>query len=123
MTATMRIPLALFAMLAASPVGALASVDMTGDEFIRDCTSTDPNWRPKNQTEQDVAVHCAGYIEATVNAVLDANGAKFCIPDGSNPQDLLIATISFMRDHAGAGRDRLFIVMTAAARAKWPCTQ
>jgi hypothetical protein len=50
-----------------APIFAGAKVgEFTGDDYLKSCTSTDPNWKPQNKAEQEAAVYCVGYIEASI---------------------------------------------------------
>src|SRR5262245_42097825 len=63
------------------PVSVGAKVgEFTGDDYLRYCTSTNPNWTPQNKTEQEMAVYCLGYVEAAVTLIVLMDGQSFCLP-------------------------------------------
>jgi Rap1a immunity proteins len=67
--------------------------------YLRQCTSDDPNWKPQNHTEQEMAVYCWGYVEAAVTLIVLMDGYSFCLPTGATQQDVLKATFAFMQAH------------------------
>src|ERR1035441_1957374 len=87
---------ALAVWLAPISVGAKVA-DLTGEEYLRRCTSSNPDWAPKNTEEQEDAVFCVGYIEGAITVITAINGASFCIPDKTTPQDVLKATFAFVQ--------------------------
>lgn len=112
------IALALWLM----PISVDAKVgQLTGDDYLRQCTTTDPNWKPQNNAEQEVAVYCIGYIEAAVTIIVLMDGQSFCLPAGARPQDVLKATVAFMQAHPDQKQYLLASVMVAAVQAQWPC--
>jgi hypothetical protein len=111
---------ALAVWLAPIPVGAKV-VDLTGEEYLRRCTTTDPNSLPKNADEQDDAVFCLGYIEGAITVITAINGASFCIPDKTTPQDVLKATFAFMQARPDQKQYLFADVMLAAVLDHWPC--
>ena len=106
--------------LAPMSVGAKVG-EFTGDDYFRQCTSTNPNGTPQSSTEQDEAVFCVGYIEAAVTLIVVMDGLVFCLPTGATTQDLPKATVAFMQAHPDQKQYLFASVMVAAARAQWPC--
>src|SRR5215472_5921940 len=71
--------------------------ELTGEDYLQQCTSTDPNGNPKNDLEQAMAVYCVGYIDAAVTMIALMDGQSFCLPKGATPRDILQATIAFLQ--------------------------
>jgi hypothetical protein len=106
--------------LAPMPVNANHG-QFTGDDYLRSCTTPDPNWKPRNSDEQDDAFFCFGYVEGAMTLIVSMDGRDFCLPKGSTPQDVLKATFSFMQAHPEQKQYLFASVMFAAAMAEWPC--
>jgi hypothetical protein len=108
--------------LCLSPISVGAKVgEFTGEDYLRQCTTTDPNWKPQSKEEQDDAVFCVGYIEAAVTFLALLDRQVFCLPTGATPQDILKATVAFMQAHPDQIQYLFASVMVAALKAKWPC--
>ena len=56
--------------------------ELTGEDYLQQCTSTDPNWKPKNDPEQAMAVYCVGYIDAAVTMIAFMDGRSFLPAEG-----------------------------------------
>lgn len=105
-----------------APISAGAKVgEFTGEDYLRRCTTTDPNALPKNAEEQDDAVFCVGYIEGAITAILAMNGASFCIPGNATPQDVLTATFAFTQARPDQKQYLFANVILAAVLDHWPC--
>lgn len=105
-----------------TPISVDAKVgQFTGDDYVRGCTTSDPDWKPQNTTEEEMTVYCAGYVEAAVTLIVLMDGQSFCLPMGATPQDVVEATIAFMQTDPFQKQYLLANVMVAAVRAKWPC--
>jgi Rap1a immunity proteins len=116
---------ALFVMIALTltPISVDAKIgEFTGDDYFRECTTTNPEQRPKSADEQDMAVFCIGYTVGAFTTMIAMNGSNFCIPvDTTTPQDILKATVSFMQAHPEQKQYLLASVMLAAVIDRWPC--
>ena len=95
--------------------------EFTGDDYLRHCVGPDPNWKPKNRDEQDMAVYCAGYVEGAITLIVVMDGRGYCLPKGTTPQDVMKATFSFLRNHPDQKQYLLGGAMFAAAMLNWPC--
>jgi Rap1a immunity proteins len=87
----------------------------TGDDYLRQCTSTNPNWTPQNKDEQEMAVYCVGYIEASITLIVAMDGRTYCLPVGATPQDVLKATVAFLQANPEQ-KQNLFAIVR-----RWPC--
>jgi hypothetical protein len=117
---SVTILIAVALLLTPMSVGAKVG-EFTGDNYFKECTTTDPNWKPKNSEEQDKAVYCIGYIDAAVTFLVMMNGLSYCLPTNSTPQDILKATIAFMQAHPEQTQYLFGSVMMAAVQNQWPC--
>jgi hypothetical protein len=105
-----------------APISVGAKVgELTGDDYLRHCTTTKPELPPKNTEEQEMAVYCVGYIEGAVTVLIALDGKSFCMPQNATPQDVLRATFTFMLAHPDQKQYLFASVMLAAARDQWPC--
>jgi hypothetical protein len=95
--------------------------EFTAADYLRGCTSTDPSWKPQNQDQQDTAAFCVGYIEAAVEFIVLMDRRTYCLPTGATPQDLLKATVAFMKAHPEQKQYLFASVMMAAVQDHWPC--
>jgi hypothetical protein len=96
--------------------------EFTGDDYFRECTTTNPDQRPKNADEQDMAVFCIGYTVGAFTTIIAMNGSYFCIPVNiTTPQDILKATVAFMQAHPEQKQYLLASVMLAAVIDRWSC--
>jgi Rap1a immunity proteins len=95
--------------------------EFTGEDYLRQCTSANPSWKPQTKTEQEMAVFCFGYIEAAVTIIVLMDGRSYCLPMGTTPQDVLKATVAFMQAHPEQQQHQLASVMVAAVQTQWPC--
>jgi Rap1a immunity proteins len=95
--------------------------EFTGDDYLRQCSSTDPNWKPKSNSEQEMAVYCIGYIDAAVTFIVLMDGQGYCLPTGATPQDVLRTTVTFMQAHPEQKSYLFGSVMMAAMLDRWPC--
>jgi Rap1a immunity proteins len=95
--------------------------EFTGEDYLRQCTTSNPDWKPQNNAEQEMAVYCVGYIEAAVAMIVLMDGKSFCLPTRATPQDVLKATVAFMQAHPDQKQYLLASVMVAAVQAQWPC--
>ena len=95
--------------------------ELTGEDYLQQCTSTDPNWKPKNDPEQAMAVYCVGYIDAAVTMIAFMDGRSFCLPKDTTPQDILTATTAFLQAHPDQKEQLLASTMIAAVQSQWPC--
>jgi len=95
--------------------------EFTGEDYLQQCTSTDPNRKPGNDLEQAMAVYCVGYIDAAVTMIAFMDGRSFCLPKGTTPQDILTATTAFLQAHPDQKQDLLARTMVAAVQSQWPC--
>jgi Rap1a immunity proteins len=93
----------------------------TGDDYLSQCATSNPKWKPQNNSEQNMAVFCAGYIEAAVTLIVLMDGQSFCLPIGATPQDVLKATFAFMQAHPDQKQYLFASLMVAAVQAQWPC--
>lgn len=93
----------------------------TGDDYLRQCTSTDPNWTPQSKDEQEMAVYCVGYLEASITLIAAMDGRSFCLPVGATPQDVLKATIAFLQAKPDQKQNLFAVVMMKAVQDHWPC--
>jgi Rap1a immunity proteins len=109
-------------VLALAPISVNAKIgEFTGDDYFRECTTTNADQRPKNADEQDMAVFCVGYTAGAVTTILAMNGRFFCIPDDTTPQDILKATVAYMQAHPDQKQYLLASTMLAAVVVQWPC--
>jgi Rap1a immunity proteins len=110
-------------VLALAPISVNAKIgEFTGNDYFRECTTTNADQRPKNADEQDMAVFCVGYTVGAVTTILAMNGRLFCIPPNTTtPQDILKATVAFMQTHPDQKQYLLASVMLGAVAAQWPC--
>ena len=109
-------------MLWLAPISVDAKVgEFTGDNYLNECTTNDPNWKPRNSDEHDRAVYCIGYIDAAITLIVLSNGQSYCLPTGATPQDVLKATVAFMQSHPDQKQYLFASVMVAAVLAQWPC--
>jgi hypothetical protein len=121
LTAT-KILAAVAVVLWLTQMSATAKVgEFTGEDYLRQCTSTDPNWKAQNQTEHDDAVFCVGYIEAAVTFIVFMDRALYCLPANTTTQDILKATVAYMQSHPDEKQYLFASTMLAAVRAQWPC--
>ena len=95
--------------------------ELTGEDYLPQCTSTDPNWKPKNDREQAMAIYCVGYIDAAVTMIALMDGRSFCLPKHTTPQDILTATTAFLQAHPDQKEQLLASTMIAAVQSQWPC--
>jgi Rap1a immunity proteins len=104
------------------PISAEAKVgEFTGEDYLRQCTTTKPDQPPGNTEEQEMAVYCVGYIEGAITVLVALDGRLFCMPQNATPQDVLKATFAFMQAHPDQKQYLLASVMMAAAIDQWPC--
>jgi Rap1a immunity proteins len=109
-------------VLALAPISVNAKIgEFTGDDYFRECTTTNADQRQKNADEQDMAVFCVGYTAGAVTTILAMNGRFFCIPDDTTPQDILKATVAYMQAHPDQKQYLLASTMLAAVVVQWPC--
>jgi Ssp1 endopeptidase immunity protein Rap1a len=90
----------------------------TGDDYLRHCTS---NWTPQNKDEQEMAIYCVGFIEATITLIVAMDGRTYCLPVGATPQDVLKATVAFLQANPEQKQNLFAIVMMMAVQDHWPC--
>jgi hypothetical protein len=95
--------------------------EFTGEDYLQQCTSTDPNSKPKNDLEQAMAVYCVGYIDAAVTMIALMDGRSFCLPKGTTPQNIITATTAFLQAHPDQKQQLLARTMIAALQSQWPC--
>ena len=95
--------------------------EFTGEDYLQQCTSTDPNWQPRNDLEQTMAVYCVGYIDAAATMIALMDGQSFCLPKGTTPQDILTATTAFLQTHPDQKQRLLASAIIAALQSQWPC--
>jgi len=88
--------------------------EFTGEDYLHQCTSIDPNRNLKNDLEQAMAVYCVGYIDAAVTMIAHMERQSFCLPKGTTPQDILKATIAFLQTHPDQKQQLLASTMIAA---------
>ncbi len=93
----------------------------TGDDYIRQCTSTNPNWTPQNKDEQEMAVYCVGYIEASITLIVAMDGRSYCLPVSTTPQDVLKATVAFLQANPEQKQNLFAVMMMMAVQDHWPC--
>ena len=91
--------------------------ELTGEDYLQQCTSTDPNWI----LEEAMAVYCVGYIDAAVTMIAFMDGRSFCLPKDTTPQDILTATTAFLQAHPDQKEQLLASTMIAAVQSQWPC--
>jgi hypothetical protein len=109
-------------VLALAPISVNAKIgEFTGDDYFRECTTTNADQRQKNADEQDMAVFCVGYTAGAVTTILAMNGRFSCIPDDTTPQDILKATVAYMQAHPDQKQYLLASTMLAAVVVQWPC--
>ena len=56
--------------------------EFTGEDYLHQCTSIDPNRNLKNDLEQAMAVYCVGYIDAAVTMIAHMDGQSFLPAEG-----------------------------------------
>jgi hypothetical protein len=95
--------------------------ELTGEDYLQQCTSTDPNRKPNDDLEQAMAVYCVGYIDAAVTMIAHMDGRSFCLPKDTTPQDILKATTAFLQTHPDQKQQLLASTMIAALQSQWPC--
>jgi hypothetical protein len=118
-----RITASLFgAALALTGTGTVGNANgakfepLIGDDYLTQCMAA-----PRNTVEDMLAAHCNGYVEAAVTFIVLMNGVRYCIPLDTSPQDVLDATVAFLRAHPDNKQYLFASVMLAAVEAKWPC--
>jgi hypothetical protein len=109
-----------------APMSVCAKVgSFTGEDYLRLCTTTDLGRKPEGDLEgdmdRDIAIYCAGYIEAAVTLIVLMDKQSFCMPADTTVQDLLKATVASMQAHPDQRQYPLANVMVAAIQAQWPC--
>jgi hypothetical protein len=95
--------------------------EFTGDDYLRQCTSADPNWRPQSNSEQEMAVYCVGYVEASITLILLMDGRTYCLPTGATPQDVIKTTVAFMQAHPDQKQYLFASVIMGAVLDRWHC--
>jgi Rap1a immunity proteins len=95
--------------------------EFTGEDYLQQCTSTDPSRKPRDDLEQAMAVYCVGYIDAAVTMIALMDGRSFCLPKGTTPQDIITATTAFLQAHPDQKQQLLARTMIAALQSQWPC--
>jgi hypothetical protein len=102
--------------------GTFAKVgELTGGDYLSQCTSTDRNWKPQTSSEQEMAVYCVGYIEGAITLIHLMDGQAYCLPTGATPQDVIKATVAFMQAHPEQKSHLFASVIMAAVLDRWSC--
>jgi hypothetical protein len=95
--------------------------EFTGEDYLRRCTTPDPNWKPRNRDEQDDAVFCIGYLEGAMTLIVAMDSRFYCFPKEATPQEVLKATFSFMQAHPEQKQYLFGGVMLTAILVQYPC--
>jgi hypothetical protein len=111
--------------LCSTPMSVDANVgSFTGDDYLRLCATINLD-RPQNDLaydrDRDMAIYCAGYIEAAVVLIVLMDKQSYCLPTGATSQDVVKVTVAFMQAHREQRKQLLASVMVAAVQAQWPC--
>jgi Rap1a immunity proteins len=118
---TVRATLTSLLLLVAAGTSDAKVGEFTGDDYLHQCTSADPHWTPQNNSEQEMAVFCVGYIEGAITLIISMDRREYCLPTGATPQDVIKTTFAFLQAHPDQKQHLFASVMLAAVLDRWPC--
>lgn len=114
----------LIALVLASLTGSVwaGANGMTGNDILKYCVASKPNDVPADRYGQDMVVACVSNLQATIETALALTGGiQICLPKDTTPDDVMRATLSFLKIYPGEKNKLASSIYVATMQLRWPC--